>query len=1573
MSQTYSLHIQSADCIVYKPGSGHKKSPNLYVTIDGAGARPDKTPVIRRSLKPEWNNFEALLSPESPSVPLTLRLCHDSRVPHLDKVLGECRITIEDLLCLCALSEAELDLKEKENPVGKLKVLLYPIEPETLLQNMQKDMEKMAPGDTTSRLNDLGEAAANIDLLTALNEVTPLLKNIIDFGGKLAQIHPYASAAWSILTAVYEGVKGQHEMDAKVVKLVLAMRDVCSFAKDVEYIAEIKSLETTVTAVTIQTWECAIFVREYTGHGNSSEHCHLLTTHPGRLVHNIYSNNTEKIDELCVRLLELQGSLQTGAAIQSAVLSAEIRDNIKDLVLETFKTGDFDASLRTECLLGTRQNTLTEITEWLTTPSGDSNVFWLYGVAGSGKCTISTTIANYFRDLGRLGAFIFFDRNKPGITASGVIHTIAYWLAKSNPHIKEALCKVITDEPAMMNASLQTQYQKFIQGPLLTARDSICGPIIILLDALDECLDKDLHSSLVSLIINDFPKLPAVFRFVITSRPDPDIAIAFGKQQHIRPFPLDISTKETKDDIVLYIKQYMEKVQIKHNLDNGWPGQQAIWQLTQYCDGLFIWASTAYKFIDRDSPRKKLKTLLDREFTPESRLDELYTIALESSADWSDSDFSQDALSVLGLVVLGRVPLTAEAMDSILGFEPDRSSKLLKDLGCVLQWGPGQTARMLHASFSDYLTDPKRCSTKDCGTHPWFIDRNSQTRSLTLRCFHILEHQLQFNICGLEDSHLLNSEVADLSMRIEKHLSPGLCYASQHWATHLSQTVIEDMICSKLHHFMENCFLHWLEVLSLVRQVGTGQGALRLAQKYVQPNNQDLGLVLVDGQRFIEGFVPVITQSVPHIYISGLAFAPKLSKVWQMFGEKFPYVLCYSRQSDGSWPNLLRSMHGHTRCVNSVAFSPDGSHIVSGSRDNTVRIWDSKTGADVSAPFTGHTERVTSVAFSPDGSHIVSGSYDNTVRIWDSKTGAEVSAPLTGHTNPVTSVAFSPDGSHIVSGSYDNTVRIWDSKTGAEVSAPFTGHTSCVTSVAFSPDGSHIVSGSYDNTVHIWDSKTGAEVSAPLTGHTNSVTSVGFSPDGSHIVSGSSDNTVRIWDSKTGTEVSAPFTGHTDSVTSVAFSPDGSHIVSGSYDNTVRIWDSKTGAEVSAPFTGHIEWVTSVAFSPDGSHIVSGSKDNTVCIWDSKTGAEVSAPLTGHTGSVTSVAFSPDGSYIVSGSYDHTVRIWDSKTGAEISASLTGHTNSVTSVAFSPDGSHIVSGSYDNTVRIWDSKTGAEVSAPLTGHTDSVTSVAFSPDGSHILSGSYDNTVRIWDSKTGAEVSAPFTGHIEWVTSVAFSPDGSHIVSGSKDNTVCIWDSKTGAEVSAPLTGHTGSVTSVAFSPDGSHIVSGSYDNTVRIWDSKTGTEVSAPFTGHTDSVTSVAFSPDGSHIVSGSDDNNLCIWDSKTGAEVSAPLTGHTNWVTSVAFSPDGSHIVSGSYDNTVRIWDSKTEIQPGPHSHISDGWVIDSHHHHLMWVPPWLRNDFCLPWNSFVISPHGVTKLDLSHFVHGLNWEKCHDKIDA
>jgi WD40 repeat protein len=206
-------------------------------------------------------------------------------------------------------------------------------------------------------------------------------------------------------------------------------------------------------------------------------------------------------------------------------------------------------------------------------------------------------------------------------------------------------------------------------------------------------------------------------------------------------------------------------------------------------------------------------------------------------------------------------------------------------------------------------------------------------------------------------------------------------------------------------------------------------------------------------------------------------------------------IPCLKSKRESHWRNATLVFEGHTGTVWSVAFSPDGSHIVSGSDDKTVRLWGAQTGKDI-AKMEDHTGSVSSVAFSPDGSQILSGSYDNTVRLWDAQTGKET-AKLEGHTGFVSSVAFSPDGSQIVSGSYDCTVRLWDAQTGKEI-AKLDGHIGPVNSVAFSPDGLQIVSGSYDNTVRLWDAQTGKEI-AKLEGHTAPVSSVAFSPDGATV------------------------------------------------------------------------------------------------------------------------------------------------------------------------------------------------------------------------------------------------------------------------------------------------------------------------------------------------------------------------------------------------------------------------------------------------------------------------------------------
>ncbi|KAF5340662.1 hypothetical protein D9611_007283 [Ephemerocybe angulata] len=295
-------------------------------------------------------------------------------------------------------------------------------------------------------------------------------------------------------------------------------------------------------------------------------------------------------------------------------------------------------------------------------------------------------------------------------------------------------------------------------------------------------------------------------------------------------------------------------------------------------------------------------------------------------------------------------------------------------------------------------------------------------------------------------------------------------------------------------------------------------------------------------------------------------------------------------------PPLL--LKGHSCGVMSVVFSWDGSKIISGSLDNTVRVWDASTGK-VQSVLTGHSSVCTSVAISSDGSWIVSGSEDRTVRIWDAVAG-KAHRVLAGHDGRVTAVAFSWDGSRVCSGSEDKTVRVWDASTGV-VQSVLEGHSKGIRSVAFSRDRMRIVSGCWDGRIIVWDSSsTICGLQKVLRGHTNGIMSVAFSMDATRIVSGSADHTMRVWDASTGSMVRI-LEAYAGIVGSTAISPDGSLVVFGLYDKTVRVWDVSTGKQQSV-LEGHNGTVWSVAFSPDGRRLASGAFDNTIRIWD------VSAP-----------------------------------------------------------------------------------------------------------------------------------------------------------------------------------------------------------------------------------------------------------------------------------------------------------------------------------------------------------------------------
>ena len=580
---------------------------------------------------------------------------------------------------------------------------------------------------------------------------------------------------------------------------------------------------------------------------------------------------------------------------------------------------------------------------------------------------------------------------------------------------------------------------------------------------------------------------------------------------------------------------------------------------------------------------------------------------------------------------------------------------------------------------------------------------------------------------------------------------------------------------------------------------------------------------------------------------------------------------------------------GHASSVNSVAFSPDGKTLASGSSDFTIKLWDVESGLQIKS-LAGHVDMVNSVAFSPDGKTLASGNGDNTIKLWNVETGQQIKSFL--QADVVRSVAFSPDGKTLASGSNDRTIKLWNVEIGQQIPKSLTGHADWVLSVMFSPDGKTLASGSKDKTIKIWNVETGQLIKS-LAGHSNWVTSVAFSSDGKTLASGSWDKTIKLWNVETGQQIKS-LEGHAKFIESVAFSPDEKTLASGSDDRTIKLWNVETGQLIKS-LVDHPDKVYSVAFSPDGKTLASGIWDKTIKLWNVETGQQIKS-LEGHASFISSVAFSSDGKTLASGSRDSAINLWNVETGQQIK-SLTGHAGLVSSVAFSPDGKTLASGSGDKTIKIWNVETGQQIKS-FTGHAIWVSSVAFSPNGKTLASGGWDSTIKLWNVETGQQIKS-LTGHASGVNSIAFSSDGKTLASGSWDNTIRLWDIETGQQIKS-LTGHAAPVWSVAFSSDGNTLASGSKDKTIKLWNLETGQLIKS-LKGHASDVNSIAFSSDGETLASGSDDKTIKLWNVETGQQIKS-LTGHAHRVSSVAFSPDGKFFVSGGYDATMKLWDMQS-----------------------------------------------------------------------
>jgi hypothetical protein len=486
-----------------------------------------------------------------------------------------------------------------------------------------------------------------------------------------------------------------------------------------------------------------------------------------------------------------------------------------------------DASSRVECLPFTRQDILQFVIDWVINSSPDQNILWLFGVTGSGKSALSTTIANYFRELGRLGAFLFFDRDVTERSdPSAVIRTLAYQLGTFDDQFLRALS--YAKSTISWQWPLQIQVEKLLIKPLSTVKDvAEQGPVVLVIDALDECGSAKTRKPLLNILATELVKLPPNFRIVITSRAERDIQESFSSRPNILTRELDLTTASNTNDIVAYFRHWMSIIRASNRLlplSPDWPGENTILTLADRSSGLFVWASTVITFIeDGHDPEERLALILGSENRSkgEYTLDELYATALGSIGKWKDETFRSDFRTIMGTILAAKDPILPSTIDKLI--KPTRPSlHTISHLGCVLHWSYDLPLRVLHPSFAEFLTNRERC-----GNDEWFIDLAFHHRQLADRCLTCLGEELHENVLGKR----LNCK-----HRPDKTSLPAfIAYASAFWIDHVC-LVSDDVsvLVEKVGQFLNQHLLHWFEAMSIILRTNETIGLLEKLHEWLK-------------------------------------------------------------------------------------------------------------------------------------------------------------------------------------------------------------------------------------------------------------------------------------------------------------------------------------------------------------------------------------------------------------------------------------------------------------------------------------------------------------------------------------------------------------------------------------------------------------------------------------------------------------------------------------------------------------------------------------------------------------------
>ncbi|KAF9646559.1 hypothetical protein BDM02DRAFT_3188763 [Thelephora ganbajun] len=646
------------------------------------------------------------------------------------------------------------------------------------------------------------------------------------------------------------------------------------------------------------------------------------------------------------------------------------------------------------CLKGTRTAVLDEIELW-TRDFDKPPVYWLNGLAGTGKSTIAQTIAERTFADGQLGASFFCSRDFEDRRDLHLIFpTLAVQLARKHPEFRSILALLVRSDPAIAYESLCNQMRKLVVKPLKKSSIST----VIMINTLDECKDEQPASAILS-VLGQFVSEILKVKFFLTGRPEPRVRRGFGLPLLAEATDMFVLHKvepsRVDSDIRLFLRHsFLEIADRRGGLD-GWPTKEQLNVLCERAVGLFVYAVATVKFVDHrnNDPKDQLDRLLQ---SPENSaregkaklkvnttLDSLYMSILQEAFSDDDPEDDHKTRSVLGAVILAANPLSPSTITTLLGFGAKDVFLRLSSIQLLLtlQEDIDQPVRPFHKSFPDFIVDTTRCINRRFHVSP-----PSHHPELLFGCLKLMNQTLEKNMCNLPDA-VTNSEVPDLRDRTERYIAPTLQYACKSWYKHLvdEHTAHTPKITFALHRFLENKFLFWLEVLSVLGAAREAVDALDLTTRWLEAS--PTVELANDCFRFVTGFFEIIDESALHIYHSALAVSPQTSMVRKLYEQHANPMARIVHGLPDSWDPAIVTMEYSCKVA---AWSPCGRFIVISNGGSRIEIVDAATlkRLTILESPQGQTRKL---VFSPDAHLLMSCNAESQKFIsWDLQTGVLV-------------------------------------------------------------------------------------------------------------------------------------------------------------------------------------------------------------------------------------------------------------------------------------------------------------------------------------------------------------------------------------------------------------------------------------------------------------------------------------------------------------------------------------------------------------------------------------------------------